>query len=547
MNDSILTNSDSIIDLSNEEITNLCKNKISDLLNKYKNNDYIKNKITNLILNQLNDMLEQADINNNRRLQRKNQLECDQIEFITTFLNTHNYFYINNTEIFFTYDGYHYKTYKEDDILYDILSKISQKDTLIPWKRKIKLNVIKQIKERTLFSSIPESCTIQYVLNNIYPSLFYSKIEAKYFLTIIGDCILRKNDNIIYLINLNVKNIINKIANAVYNFFGNSNILNSFKYKYHEHHKYSDCRLLNFNIIHKTNLLLDESNLNILDLLCVSVFYSNRYNNADEYLISTENFSLINYSFYLRYNTPDSIVNEFIDKSLQISTFNINDNSQAMKINTKKMMYLWKIFLSDNNLPHIIFLTTLKNILKQKLTYHEESDNYLNITSPQLPLISNFMNFWDETINENDENDEDTELEIEEIIILFRHWYHLKHLKQSTPINDTLILELIRHFFSDTIIDNNNDKYILHIKCTLWDKNKIIKQYLENQKTIFLNKKEKYGISINSVYVNYCKYSKKDLCTASKIYFEKITREYINNYIRDDNIIDPSWWQEVNV
>ena len=529
--------------LSNEETTILCKDKLIELLNKYENNDYIKNKLVYHILNQLGDMLEQADSNHIRREERKQKLESDQIEFTTRFLNKNNYFYISNTDIFFNYDGNHYRTYKEDDILHEILTSITQEETLMPWKHKIKLNVIKQIRERSLFTSIPESCTVQYVLNNIFPSLFSTKAEAKYFLTILGDNILRKNENIIYLINPNVKNIINALTSAVYNYFGNSNILNSFKYKYHEQHNYSDCRLIYFDRIYKANFLLNEFNINILDLLCVSVYYSSRYNCADDYLISTETESLINYSFYLKNNTPELIVNEFIDKSLQICTPLQNSiSSQGMRINSKKMMYLWKTFLRDNKLPHIIFLGTLKNMLKEKLTYYESCDNFMNVTSIHLPLISNFINFWDGNMRDNEE---DTELEIEEIIILFRHWYLTTQLKQSISISDTLVLELIRHFFSDTIIDG--DKYILHMSCILWDKNKIIKNFLENLRSFYLNKKEKYGISLNSIYINYCKYSKKDLCTASKIYFEKTTREFIGNNMRDDNIIDPSWWQEVNL
>lgn len=332
--------------ISNEETTKLCKDKIVELLNKYENNDYIKNKLVYHILNQLGDMLEQAYLNHLHREERKEKLESDQIEFTTRFLNTNNYFYISNTDIFFSYDGYHYKTYKEDDILHEILTSITQKVTLMPWKHKIKLNIIKQIRERSLFTSIPESCTVQYVLNNIYPSLFSTKAGAKYFLTIIGDNILRKSDNIIYLINPNVKNIINTLVSAVYNYFGNSNILNSFKYKYHEQHNYSDCRLIYFDRVYGANLLSNEFNINILDLLCVSVYYSTRYNSADDYLISTETESLIHYSFYLKNNTPELIVNEFIDKSLQKCTpLQNSSTSQGIRINSKKMMYLWKTFL----------------------------------------------------------------------------------------------------------------------------------------------------------------------------------------------------------
>jgi hypothetical protein len=46
---------------------------------------------------------------------------------------------------------------------------------------------MKRIKENSLLKSIPESYTIQSVLDLLYPTFFPSKVEAKYFLTILGD------------------------------------------------------------------------------------------------------------------------------------------------------------------------------------------------------------------------------------------------------------------------------------------------------------------------------------------------------------------------
>ena len=46
---------------------------------------------------------------------------------------------------------------------------------------------MKQIKDKKLFQSIPETETIQNVLNFLYPFIFDDKETAKYFLTILGD------------------------------------------------------------------------------------------------------------------------------------------------------------------------------------------------------------------------------------------------------------------------------------------------------------------------------------------------------------------------
>ena len=526
-------------DISNKDNIALCQEKIAGLLEKYEDNDYIKNKLTNHILNQLSGLLDQANVNYIKREERKQRLETDQIEFTNRFLNKHNYFYVSNTDIFFNYDGQHYKTYKEDDILHEILTTITQEENLMPWKHKIKLNMIKQIRENWLFTNIPESYTIQNILNKIFPEIFSSKTAAKYFLTIIGDNILRKNDNLIYLIDAGAKSLIKCIASSAYNYFGNSSILNSFKYRYHEQHNYSDCRLINFDKACRVNTLLNDLTNSSLDLLCVAVYYSRRYNSADEFLAKSEHKELIDYSLYLKNNSLDSIIEEFIDKSLQKSiAYSIP--TQFTRINSKKMMYLWKLFLRDNKLPHIIFLSTLKAILRNKIAYDEPSDNFLNITSPHLPLISNFITFWDQNMQENEE---DIELEIEEIICLFRHWYSVTQLKLPIALQESFVLELIRHFYSDVIIDE--DKYILHITCNIWNKKERIQQFLEDYKEQCLNKGEKYSISLNSLYTNYCKVSKKEICTASKNYFEKSCKELFGDFINDENMISSSWWENV--
>jgi hypothetical protein len=99
----------------------------------------------------------------------------------------------NNKNSFYYYDNITYKLIKEDNIQHKLLSSISKDRTLMDWKYRTKINIIKQIKSRSLWKSIPESITIQNVLNLLYPSIFSCKDHAKYFLTLIGDNILKKN------------------------------------------------------------------------------------------------------------------------------------------------------------------------------------------------------------------------------------------------------------------------------------------------------------------------------------------------------------------
>ena len=56
------------------------------------------------------------------------------------------YFYISNSDIFISYNGEEFKLINESELLHQILTGISQNKTLLPWKQKIKIKIIKIIK-----------------------------------------------------------------------------------------------------------------------------------------------------------------------------------------------------------------------------------------------------------------------------------------------------------------------------------------------------------------------------------------------------------------
>ena len=172
---------------SEKELQNQYQNNISELLEKYKDNDYMKQRLHFHIINLLPNTLDNECKNHEKRIIRNDFLTHEHQQFIQVFLSENQYFYLPNNNCFYFYDGINYSPIKEDIIHHQLLTTISKDKKLMQWKYRTKINIIKQIKERTLFSSIPESDTIQNVLNVFYPSIFSSKNYAKYFLTIIGD------------------------------------------------------------------------------------------------------------------------------------------------------------------------------------------------------------------------------------------------------------------------------------------------------------------------------------------------------------------------
>jgi hypothetical protein len=146
---------------------NECMNAVDKFFDIYKDNDYMLQRIYNHIVVNLPNTLENECKNYEKRVNLNTYLSEEQQIFMQVFLSKNNYYYLSNNNFFYEYNGKDYLIVKEDDIIHKLLSNISKDRVLLQWKHKTKMNVIKQIKERNLFSSIPETDTIQNVFENL--------------------------------------------------------------------------------------------------------------------------------------------------------------------------------------------------------------------------------------------------------------------------------------------------------------------------------------------------------------------------------------------
>ena len=335
-----------------------CINTLTELLNKYENSEYMLQRINNHIVNYLPNTLDIELKNYEKRVNRNTFLTNEQQIFIQVFLSKNQYFYLSNNNFFYEYNGKNYFIIKEDDIIHKLLSSISKDRVLLQWKHKTKINIIKQIKERNLFSSIPETDTIQNVLNVLYPSVFSSKNSAKYFLTIIGDNILKKNSNLIFLINHQMKKLLIELDSIALDSIGYSSTTFNFMTKYHENHSYENCRLIKINENFSNDIWRDILKKIGLDLLCVATHYSKRYENSDKFIDNKSDEELKNYAYYLKTSNPNALVLEFRNKY-------IVDANKDNKMEWKNIHFVWKQFLSNFSLPNVIYSNTLKGIIKE--------------------------------------------------------------------------------------------------------------------------------------------------------------------------------------
>ena len=415
---------------------------VNDLYSKYQDNEYILSKLTNWIQIQLPKKLELENTRKLERVERKKHLIESQQIFTRKFLKKHYYYYIPSTEMFFTYDKINYSTLREDDINHKILSSISSiKGDIMQWKYKIKTNINKTIKNNILYSAIPESVTIQSIISNFYPLLFKNKNEAKYFITIIGDAINKiypSFNDLTFIISYKAKDFLRDIGNLIWIYTG-VNILNHIKFKYHDQ-KYESIRLLTINENVELKSTWYNIKDNIINLIVVSCFYSNRYTGSENYLINECDEITKNHILYLKNNSIDNIVNKFTNSYIETC-------DESYYIHWKNMLFLWKLFLEDNELPNIVFTNTLKNTLTTKFTYSEIYERFSGITSRHLPFVSKFIDFWNTYFYVNPD---EIEFEISEINKLFKNsvFYNNK-----ISVDDKRIVSVLKHYFENINIE----------------------------------------------------------------------------------------------
>jgi len=543
-----------------EQLQENCIVSLNELFKNYENDNYMLQRIYTHVHNYLPNTLKNEKVNHEKRITRTHYLSNEQQIFIQIFLSNNKYFHLVNNGYYYEYDSKNYTIVKEDDITHKLLSSISKERVLLDWKHKTKINVIKLIKDRSLFNSIPETDTIQNVLNFIYPSLFHTKTQAKHFLTIIGDNILKKNSHLLFFISQNMKKLLIDLESVAYLSIGNTNTTHNFVTKYHENNSYENYRLLKMNEAYSHDTWKDQLKKIGLDLLCVAIHYSKRYESSDKFLENKSDEEFKNFAFYLRSNSQQKIIECFCEKFLR----KVDDNKSM--IHWKNLHFIWKQFLYANYLPNMIYSNSLKTCLKEIYKYDEDNDCFINLTSKYLPIESDFIKFWEKTVQftsnhdpcegeiENEceiieTSDNYDELEIDEICMLFKLWTQQignehdcnEKLISNGNINEDNVLKILKHFFPHIEIIEN--KYVLNVSCSIWDKKNSIEKSFNFIKNEVKANHTLALISFDDAYNYYYKYcySQSNKLIVSKRYFEKFLYSKISKYIVYEKFIETNW------
>jgi hypothetical protein len=503
-----------------------CLSTIEKLYERYKDNDYMLQRIYNHVHVYLPNTLQNESKNHEKRQNLNTYLSEEQQIFTQVFLSKHNYYYLSCNNFYYEYNGKDYFIVKEDDIIHKLLSTISKDRILLQWKHKTKANIIKQIKDRNLFTSIPETDTIQNILNALYPMFFPSKNAAKYFLTVIGDNILKKNSDLIFHLTPKMRPFLNELESVGLSSIGSGHIANKFVTKYHNTHSFKNCRLIKMNENFSGEYWRELLKKIGLNLLCVAAHYSNRYHSSDHFLNTKSDEELVNYVYTLKNTTEETLIDTFVNEFMEKTT-------DDFRVEWKNLYFVWKQFLSSNNLPTVIISNNVKQYLKQQLTFDEETDSFIGITSKYLPVYKDFIHFWNETISIPISNDFENELEIDEISSLFKIWS-----KSKSFLPEETIIKILKYFFSCEIVE---DKFVLNIVSSIWDKATDINNSIKNIKctktgsTVIISFDELYN-----KYNEYCNMNSNKLIV-SKRYFEKYICHKFADFIVYDKFIRYEW------
>jgi len=369
---------------------------------------------------------------------------------------------------------------------------------------------------------------------------------VKYFLTILGDNILKKTSDLIYFVKPKIKKYLQELEYSSFLLTGYNNIISNFLTKFHHNYDYNKCRLVkmkgNISIDNWKQILEKHS----LDIICVATHYSSRHESADQFL-QLNNESIRNYTLYLKNNTENDIINNFCENYIQLlNKSSGQETNKKTNITWKNMQYIWKLYLSHYSLPNTIYSRFLKTKLREIYSYNEETDTFYNVTSKYIPFISDFIHFWEKNMS-NANND--LEWEMDEICILFKKWCHenSEFSFSNGNINEAELTKILSHFFPHVEIQEN--KYLTGFFCSLWDKSEDINKVLVLMKQYYSSIVEQTDDMISfedayNFYFQYCNKNKMEFkYIVSKRFYEKYIYHYLSEFIEYDTFISPAWYK----
>lgn len=458
------------------------------------------------------------------RRQSIEKADHEKTDFIRRFLTKHQFYFCPRSETFVNYDGKNYLPYLEDNILHTVLSAISSHDTLKPIKHRLKGEIMGSIRARSPLGSLPESETIQSIMKFLHPTFFPSRDAAKYFLTVVGDCIMSKKSDIVFIGTSALRGLMRRVEDELHMHFGMTGALAPIKLKYHDH-PYDKCRLL--PVQNSTVIIKDQdTGSRCLDLLCVAAHYSVRYGGSEVFLSECTNAPFVEKVRFAAGKTAEKLVTDFA-----ASWLTKTDNASMSEANA---VFVWKRYLDSHGVPDVIFKNTLIGTLKGMFIYDADTKHFTNMTSVHLPSLSAFTRFWNETMKESECAFDEVEpgYEIDEVVSMFRDW----NGKRLDSISPELAMDIVADLHPEHLIKER--RIVAGVVSSQWDKRAEVQTVLSD----FANTdKENSPLGLADAYHAYAA-ARQPRRVMSKTCFTMLARDLTKGCLYEGDMFNDSFW-----
>jgi len=457
---------------------------ITDLRAKYATNPALLQKLETYLAN-LPAMLQAAEEEQAQREIRRVEAAKKRAAFTTYFLQMHPFFYVPQTETYLQYADHAFSVVSEDDITHLILKHVNVDRALVTWKYKIKIQILKRIKDTSLLDADPDPVTARLVLRTLWPTIFASKTAAKYFLTVLGD-LLRGKRGTTYFLDPSYKPFVHVLGDHLATTL-NKHITDDFKFKYAAQ-PFSTCRTLPGKVADR------PFKLNVLSIAAVAAHYS-RTASGDDFLALCGDTEFAGLALGLKDQTPASLVAAFLRE---------HTVQGEGSIRLKDLTFLWRVFLRDRALPVVVSPLNLKHMLTESGVM-DASEMCRGLVPRQSPAVLNFKYFWDTYVSP----DETNVFEVSELTELYNAWCEGKHLQ--------LTIQACGEWLAPLLVDG-----AARVKCALWDKRADVENALE----VFRHTPE-YSDEPDKKYAFYCAYTKRfSKMLVTRAYFELLNARY---------------------
>jgi hypothetical protein len=488
---------------------------------------YLLGRLRSFLTTLLPSHLDRARESRDRSAVRRDRFEREAASFTQEFLIRNRYTFASPSDTFFSYDGSNLIPRGEDDVLHDVLTALSCRRDLTPWKHKLKASVMKKIKERHPFSTIPESATIQRAIDAVWHPFFPSRDATKYFMAAAGDCLLGTAGNRVYIVHPHLKPLLADMMHHAYTLFGiSSTAFQPIKLKYHAAHPVENVRLVRSADLERAPPLASSARESMADILYVCAHYSERYNGSDGFLGANGNDRLAEHALFLRGRSLSDIASEFADSELQVSS--------ESRMSKKDMRFALRGFFESRQIPPVVSYDAWHDILAGTLPYDAESGEFTGVTSPSLPLVASFRAFWDKYIVPDDES----ELEIGEIVTLFTR--SGGRTGRGTADPSTVLMEIVRHFYPSVVFEDG--KHAIGVRCTEWDKAAEVWKAVDSFRTRRAAEGAELPTSVDAMYDDYSRNAGDRV--VGKRFFEKIAADILGDSVDDSGCVHTAWWTD---